>query len=341
MAKSILPEENINIKNRIRLIPILIIVFVFFITINFLTYFYLNKYTSNKGYFIVNKKWDIVTKTKKSKNVKWLIVGDSSGNQGVSTDLFEDGFGGEAYNVCTLGDNTCLIDSWMIDYWIRKNGAPENILMVHVYDVWERSGNSFMFSQNPLTLAFTMSLKPDVFSISKKVNLLFKKYFALYFQNNSVSRIIKTPRNLFREHYEMGEHGYMQSSVSKEEKVHEDIKGHLWNLRNRKEKMAFSNINKTSLNEIKRMVEENNINLFIANSPIAIELYSAKEYQHYFNEITSSLSNYCNESPKIHYINNPQMIFADTLMENADHLIHSAALEYSNNLIQEIKRINK
>jgi len=340
MSKSVLPKEIINTKRRIKLIPILIIVLMIFIVVNFLAYFYLNNYTSNKGYFIVKKKWDIVTKTEKKK-VKWLIVGDSSGNQGVSTDKFENNFDGDAYNVCTLGDNTCLIDSWMIDYWIRKHGAPENILMVHVYDVWERTGNSYMFSQNPLTLAFTMSLSPDYFSFSKKINLLFKKYFALYFQNNSISKIIKNPHNLFSEFYKMDEHGYMKTIRSNRTRVQKDIKGHLWNLRNHKEKVSFSEINKASLSAIKQMVEENNINLFIANSSLVDTLYYTKEYQNYFKDIKFYLSNYCNQSTNIHYINNPQMIFPDTVMENADHLINSAALDYTNKLIQEIKRINK
>ena len=339
MIKSTLPQEKVTSRRKIKLIKILIIVLFIFLTVNFLAYFYLKNYTSNEGYFIVSKKWELVTKTKKK--IKWLIVGDSSGNQGVSTDIFENSFGGEAYNVCTLGDNTCLIDSWMLDYWIRENGAPENILMVHVYDVWPRSGNSYMFSQNPLMLAFSMNLRPDVFSFSKKLNLLYKKYFALYYQNSSLSRIIQNPRNLFQEHYKMEEHGFIPHPNPNKKRVHEDIKGHLWNLRNNTGKFAISNINKKSLQAIKQMVEDNKIKLFIANSPIAEDLYKSTEYQNYFKGIKSYLADYCNQSQYIHYINNPQMTFADSLMINADHLIERAAFDYSLKLANEIKIINK
>ncbi len=339
MPKSILPEENTTTIKKINFVCIILITLIIFLLFNFIAYFYLNSYTSNEGYFIVSKKWELVRKTKKK--VKWLIVGDSSGNQGVSTDMFENEFGGDAYNVCTLGDNTCMIDSWMLDYWIRKNGAPENILMVHVYDVWPRSGNAYMFSQNPLALAFSMNLKPEVFSLSKKTDLLFKKYFALYYQNNSLAKIIKHPHNLFQEHYKMEAHGFMPHKKPNIKNVNKDIKGHFWNLQNYLKKFSMSDINKESLLTIKQLVEENNIKLYIANSPIAENLYLSKEYQNYFKDIETYLSGYCNSSSNIFYINNPQMIFPDSLMINADHLIESAALIYTSNLIDKINVLNK
>jgi hypothetical protein len=52
--------------------------------------------------------------------VDWLILGDSSVNQGVIPSIFEDEFGERAINLGTNGIMITLDDLWMIEYLHAK-----------------------------------------------------------------------------------------------------------------------------------------------------------------------------------------------------------------------------
>jgi hypothetical protein len=67
---------------------------------------YLNHYTTNRGYWLVRQKWDILQGLEAP--VEWLILGDSSGNQGLVPERLREKLGGAAINVCTVGNLTLL-----------------------------------------------------------------------------------------------------------------------------------------------------------------------------------------------------------------------------------------
>ena len=309
----------------------------FFLLLNFAGWFYLENYTLNKGYYIVKKKWDILRHIKKGAN--WLIVGDSSGNQGVIPDEMEDEFGGTVFNLCTVGDNTALIDSWMIDYHIRKFGPPQNILMVHVYDMWKREPEENLLGRNPLLMAFSKNLKPSLFSKSEKLDLVYNKYFALYNQNVTLKKVIRNSDYWFYQQYHFEENGYQQHNHPYPNNVVKDLGWHLGALR--KSEFKLSETNRKALETIKTMAEANHINLYIAHSPVADTLFQQDRYQKYFSQVDSTLQSYANSSPNIHLINSDQMVFGRDEMQNTDHIIHPAAIKYTHHLINEIRLSQK
>ena len=334
MGKSFLPNEVIKKTTVKRVVWTLVLTIVFFGALNYTAFSYLETYTTNKGYFLVKKKWDILRNMKK--RAKWLIVGDSAGNQGVLTSTVEGSLGAPAFNLCTVGDNAALVDAWMIDYHIKKNGPPENILMVHVYDVWKRKPIEGVIGRSPLLSVFANGLKPMPFSGDKKYDLFFSKYFALYHQNLSLRKILKEAEFSLEERWAVEPHGYQRHNHPYPKTVEKDLGWHLASLK--KETFKISDTNQQALDFIKQLVDKHQINLYIAHSPVADILYEKPEYQKYFHDVDSALQSYAASSSNIQIINSDQIQFTADEMQNTDHVIHPAAEKYTLHLIEEIQK---
>ncbi|MBZ0305522.1 MAG: hypothetical protein K8I82_05590, partial [Anaerolineae bacterium] len=100
---------------------------------NFLTYYVPMDRTET----VVYQKWGLIQDL--DAPVDWLIVGDSSANHGVIPAIITQELGGEALNVATFGDWLFVDDAWMIETHIRQVGAPKNIIIVHVPDMYHRT----------------------------------------------------------------------------------------------------------------------------------------------------------------------------------------------------------
>jgi len=337
MERPYLPEEKLqkaSIKqNFILLITPLVMVFLF----NVLFYFYFLNFPTNRAYWLVQTKWSILENVKEK--VNWLILGDSSGNQGVDPAEFRKSFGGEALNLCTLADLLTIDNAWMLDEYLRNNPPPDNILIVHVYDIWQRDQYNYeLIKEMPLLKLFNHELRPVVdFGKGMKRKMIFKKYFPIYHNSQNISDIIRLKEKPFQKFFNARPDGYMPLFEANPENVLEDVKNHKWFTW--KHKFSVTNKNKAGLEAINDMAETYGFNVFIANSPINDKLYEDSNYRNYFSHLQDYLTGFCKSHPKFHYINNPPVTFPDTLMENADHLIDEGAKTYTELLVREIQGI--
>ncbi|MEM7712016.1 MAG: hypothetical protein AAF349_00230 [Cyanobacteria bacterium P01_A01_bin.68] len=310
------------------------------IIFNFVAKLYLKENTTNRGYWIINQKWEILRKQKKP--VEWLILGDSSCNQGVVPSILNERLDTSSINLCTIGDMISLDNSWMLETYIERFGkAPKNVLIVHVYDAWRRSINRPVFAQVPLNWGYWKQLEPKL-NLAKRdtLQLFLERYIPLYSQNQSLSLLLKSPYDAFNrnQNFQLTEDGFMiweepnPEFVEVQKEMHLDF--------TRKNEFNLSSHNREALEHIVKLAEKHDINVYLTNSPIYEKLYEHEDFKAYFAQLQDTLDGYAAKSDRVHYIREP-ITFPKEQMENADHLVYSAAKVYTKKLISEIESIKK
>jgi hypothetical protein len=304
---------------------------------NFAAKSYLKNFPQNEGYWLINKKWDMLNSLQKP--VEWLIFGDSSCNQGVVTKTWQEQFNASAVNLCTIGDTLAVNDAWMLAKYIEKYGAPKNVLIVHVYDIWERNINWNVTAQTPLSLNEIQKLKPQLNpSIKELSKILLDRYLPLYSQNESLKNVIEKPENFGKANTgNLQPGGFMSETETNPGEVTADLDRHIKHIQ--KNKFNLSPVNRKALEAIVDMAEKHQINVYITNSPIYEGLTKNKEFLSYFDRVSKTLQEFDDRSDLVHYIQQP-ITFAKEEMQNADHLVESSAKIYTEKLADKIKKLN-
>jgi hypothetical protein len=314
----------------------LLIVFV----INFIARWYLDHYPINRGYWLVRQKWEILQAMPEP--VEWLILGDSTGNQGIIPTKLQNELGGTSVNLCTTGNTALLDDVWMLEEYIEKFGPPRNVIIVHAYNVWPRTTAPVMIAKIPRPWGYWRKFSPvPKFSIRDYVHIFLSRYMPLYAENTTVIRVlhlgIHSPQNLLRDRFHLEPDGYMKLAQANPRNVELDSRQQIKSVENRKNDFSLSDINQASLDQIVTLSERYHINVFITNGPIYEGLYENKDFQAYFSEIQRELDRFAEQSKYVHYLSTP-LTFSSNQMENTDHVIHSAAEEYTEMLALEIAK---
>ncbi|AOY84337.1 hypothetical protein BJP36_34850 [Moorena producens JHB] len=334
-ANQQLPEEIIGSANRRGVLLSLLGTLILVILCNFAAKWYLNDHRPNRGYWLVKEKWEMLLGLKQP--VDWLILGDSSCNQGVVPSILNERLDVTSINLCTIGNMLSLNDAWMLEKYIQQSGAPKNVLIVHVYDVWHRGINFPLLARVPLSWGYWQELEPPLKIRLRGPGILFiERYFPLYSENKSLSLWFRFPLDTFKEvrSYNIEEDGFMVWEKPNPSYVEAQKESHINFARNNQ--FNLSPYNRQALERIVALAEEYGFNVYLANSPMYEGLYEHEDFQAYFNQLQETLGAYAAKSERVHYIFREPMTFPKEQMENADHLIYSAAKVYTNELVSEI-----
>ena len=300
---------------------------------------YLKNFPQNRGYWLIQQKWSLLKGLKQP--VDWLVLGDSSCNQGVIPEVLEAEFSAKAINLCTIGDSLVLNDAWMLSKYIKEHGAPKNVLIVHVYDIWQREILWSVTSQTPLKWGYWNNLEPKIdISLQQQKDIFLNRYVPLYSQNTSLQKIIRDSDRLFQDRgYELTATGFMPVPEANSWNVENDAQGHIRSTTER-ENYSLSATNQNSMDAIIKLAEEHNINVYLANSPLYAELYQNPNFRAYYDRVQNELEQISNTSPKVQRILTTPMTFTKEEMENVDHVITTAAESYTKQLAKEIKELS-
>ncbi|MDY6805499.1 MAG: hypothetical protein SXA11_17050 [Cyanobacteriota bacterium] len=313
---------------------------IFVLLANFVARWYLKYNTTNRGYLLIREKWELLLAQKQP--VDWLILGDSSCNQGVVPSILEKRLGGTSINLCTLGDLGGVDDAWMVDLHLQKLGSPKNIVIVHVYDVWHREGISRkLLAKIPLSWGYWEELQPPMqFSPRAMLDFLLLRYVPLLKENQTLSEVLRSPVHSFQKsrRLSLDANGFMAYEEPRPKRVENDKNKHIKFVRKNKFKMSVPN--RQALEQIVALAQEYGFNVYLVNSPIYQDLYNNEDYQAYFSQVQNTLSAYAAKSKKVYYIREP-MVFSKEEMENADHLVYPAAKVYTDKLASEIDSIRQ
>ena len=300
---------------------------------------YLRNFPQNRGYWLIQEKWSLLTKLKQP--VDWLVLGDSSCNQGVIPEILETELAGKAVNLCTIGDTIVLNDAWMLSKHIQEYGAPKNIAIIHVYDVWQREINWNVTSQTPLSWGYWNELEPKVeVSPQQQKDLFLNRYVPLYSQNTSLKKVIENSDRWFKaKDYQLSGTGFMSVPEADTWNVEQDAKGHIKST-SKQPSHNLSATNQKAMDSIIQLAEEHDINVYLVNSPLYEELYQNPDFRAYYDRVQIELDQISQRSDKVKRVMTTPMTFSKEEMENADHVITEAAEAYTKQLAQEIKQVS-
>lgn len=333
-----LPEEILHPSTRRKIFLSLLAPWILFCLANFATNLYLSYFPNNYGYWIIKKKWEILLNLEKQ--VDFLILGDSSCNQGVVPQIVELELNTTAINLCTTANSLVLNNAWMLSKYIEKYGTPKNVLIVHVYDIWHRNINWNITSQTPLFWRYWNKLEPNInVDLKNQKTIFVNQYVPLYSQNTSIQNIIHNPDLWFSKKIEkpLLKDGFMVVTDANSREVEIDTQRHIDFVTDKKFRM--SKPNQKSLEAIVKLAEKHDFKVYLANSPIYEKLWSNQNFKTYYSQLQQELQEFSNRSEQIHYIIDKPMTFSKQEMNNADHLIASAAKLHTQQLVSKLKKL--
>lgn len=336
MNKNYLPKEKIREVPILFTVKIIALLIVLILIVNGIFYFYLGANNPNLGYKINSKKWHLLNSSKEKKD--WLILGDSTCNQGLSVSEFEKQINSPAINLCTIGNMLTLDDSWLLEAYIEKHGTPENVLIIHTYDFWYRNDiNLSLTSQLPVWDIITENPSPWPLNFKQEILLMAYKYFPLYSQNESFKKVLYDFFENTKENPpSFTTNGFMIIKDANIKNVKKSKINHINFTKNNKFTLSKNNL--SGLNNIKNLSEEFGFNVFIANGPLNASLSRNDAFKSYFAKLRKYFNNYASRSDNVYYIDS-LFTFQDNEMISADHVNHKAALKYTKKISEKIKRI--
>lgn len=305
-------------------------VLIVLLVTNFAVYFSGTFTNLDSGVFLIRHKWQLLREL--DEPVDWLILGDSSANQGVNPDLFQTQDEGTVVNLGTVGNVLLIDDVWMLQDYIEEHGVPKNVVIVHVYDMWMRDADTSVFAHMPWDYMSDIGLFS---SMKERLELLWFRYVPLYQSEKQVFRAISYPKSMFTQPIRVTSDGFTRVDSPNPEIVAQDIDSHMTRIL--PEDFILSPTNQLAINELVKLANEHDMNVFIANSPIHEDLVGQEAFTNYFENVSRLLVNLDQSSPNIHYVLRHTPSYDSSVMENVDHVTIEGANLFSSELFDEIR----
>ncbi len=299
------------------------------VLINFAALWYLEMYPANRGYWLVKQKWDMLLALEEP--VEWLILGDSSGNQGIVPEVLVGDTAVSAVNLSTVASLTMLDDVWMLQLYIDKFGPPERVLVVHTYDMWVRNVIHVFLAKASIPWGAWDNLEPAFeMSAKKKAEVFLTRYAPIYAENQTLSNVIYNkmfgPGELFKKRFRLEPTGHMSllnpnpaNVVAGAEKQSAWAAGRTFKM---------SAVNRAAMEQMIALAEANQLDVYMVNSPLYEGLVGDEAFQPYYAAMQDSLRGFAAQSDYVHFLDMTAVFPADE-MENVDHVIESAAIRYT------------
>jgi hypothetical protein len=294
---------------------------------------------ANRTYWLVERKWELLESLPKAP--AWVMLGDSSGNQGFRPDVWREAMEGDAVNLCTVGDLLPVGDAWMLERLVERLGPPSSgVVIVHVHDVWGRGTGALvgpLGARVPLPWGYWERVRPPLSpSRSELATLWLSRYLPLYAENTTLTRLALSPLRRAPPPLRLDDAGYMRWDEPNPKSVRSDVAGHLRSLG--QSEFAPSRFDEAAVRRVAELAEQHRFHVYYAPSPVADELAQSRAFQARLVQLRAWLGTLAGSSPWVHVLAEPPPSFPAEQMENADHLTHEAAGRYTLLLAEAVKR---
>ncbi len=295
---------------------------------------FLARFTPNEGYRLIREKWALVDRH--AEPIDWLILGDSSGNQGIDPAVFLERGQGEALNLCTIGDLLAQHDAWMLEEYLARAARPrQGVVISHVYDVWHRDVNAALLGKVPLPWGFWERLEPTVsLSAAQTRQLFLARFVPLWAESDSLAvaasagpTVLSWPRTLDAAGFK-AEDLPDESAVAKDAARHRSF--------TRKKSFRMSKVNAAALRRIVALAEEHQLDVYLVNSPLYEGLWEDSGFTAYYADVVAEIERHVADQPRVHLLLREPMTFPASELVNVDHLTASGAERFTGRVIEEI-----
>ncbi|MCF8381631.1 MAG: hypothetical protein K9H49_18805 [Bacteroidales bacterium] len=230
-----------------------------------------------------------------------------------------------------------LVDGvWMLDNLIKRDLAPKNVIMVLVYDSWNRNIHPALYGQYPFKWVYGDAVKPKIILPKQyRKEIFYSHFLPIYHQAERVRTIIKKPAGFKKDLPYIDEKGYNPYPWGfNEREIIADAQWHREFTIDRKPYISPHNI--LAINYLHEIAKKTDINIYIANSPVYDDLMADSTFNSFYTELAMIISNELSGYQNIHYINNPPLLFEMKYLQSADHLTDEGATIFTNHLLKEI-----
>lgn len=328
-AQELTPDISQKTFYKTLLIAILVL-----LTLNFFSSQLLKSFSTNGGYRLIRTKWDILNKLEKPVDI--LILGDSSGNQGVDTDLIEEKTGKSAINLATIGNVLSLNDYWMLTEYIKKFGSPSCVVNIHVYDIWHDHANHAAIAQIPLKpIQMISNLSQAGLGIKFQAKYLLARYLPSLSENTSLKHLLMRPWKMSKPNIPLSDTGFQPWPDANPKNVLNDIETHKQFVKKNTFKPSKENI--YALKQMGKLSVNKGFSLTIVNSPMVDSLYEKENLKNYLSDVNNFIKEITAGYDNMHNLFSTPEVFKPSVMQNADHLTTEAARSYTLRLLENIK----
>ncbi len=340
-----LPEETPAPSRARKVLVTVVVTLVAAVGFNFLLGALLRRYTTNLGYYLIAKKWDLLEA--REEPVDWLILGDSSCNQGVRPDVILRDRGETALNLCSTAQQLVVEGAWQLQHYIDRHGPPrKGVIVVHVYDVWPTNGGGHGGQGNrppihhgmsmvPLRWGFWKTYEPVLrLKPEQEREMAIQRYVPGYAQSSTVRKWILKPQSSMRalKGRQIDATGYMRVDKAKPDNVVRDTRGHINFVR--RHKFSVSKLNRLGFEAIVDIASQHGVPVSLALSPLDEALARDPFFSSYMRQVRSKLKALCNRADHVKcLLMDRPASFPAAQMENSDHVTHPVAKRYTQRLM--------
>lgn len=295
----------------------------------------LDRHPLNHGYRVIRTKWALLLEQRAP--VDTLILGDSTGNQGVVPDIVSARLGGSALNLCTVGDLLAVNDAWMLSSYVRDAGPPRRVVLVHAFDVWGRGPNPDAIAQVPLPAGFWNEYDPRIpLTGWEYARVLLDRYVPIYSQDQTLSRFFRQPRRTLARGFDMDAHGFLRAHKALPEEVLKDSAFQIAEVEREKGESPLSKENLAALEVLARLADAHRFEIYISDSPLYEGLYAEPGFQRRLTALHDALAQFAAAHPRVHVLPGPVRTFPAGQMTTVDHLIEEGARSFTESLAEKI-----
>jgi hypothetical protein len=277
---------------------------------------------------LTSGKWSLLASH--SDSVDWLVLGDSTGNQGFRGDVLARDHGLSSLNLCTIGNWQTLDDQWMLQEYLERHPPPSVVLLLHVYDMWWRRPT--VAEQTPIHVP-----RPWIFERASRdawhrFGLYGQAYLPLWSRNRTLKRLLfgKGRPHL----YPLAADGFMAVAEANPKAVAADVAFHQkWTTD--QPAFAMSDTARGPLQVMVALAERNGFDLVLADGATASTLATVKSWRTYRDQVDAELASVASSSERVHRISRV-FEFEPGEMTNADHLVADAAKRYTRQLAADV-----
>lgn len=266
----------------------------------------------------------------------WLILGDSSGLHGVVARQVADSLDTDAVNVCLFGTMTLLSDAWMLKSYVEEHGAPEGVILVHVYDVTERDIGVAATAWTPLPWGYWSELTPAYQpSLRREFDVFAARDLPLFTEPGLLRKVALSTMGLDTlDQLPYMADGWVPITEPDTAGVRRDIQEHLRFVR--KHTYALSKDARIALETIRDLADQYDFPVYFAPSPLVQDLAQNPLFAAHYGAFRDTMTDFCATSPNLHFVLNRPVTFPIGWMQLADHVVAAGAREYTAELMQDV-----
>ncbi len=318
------------------------------IATNIFMYAYLRANPVNEGLSRVYDKWAYLNALETGAD--WILLGDSSCTTGLQPALMEKRLGASVINLCTIADTGLTHDAWMLQYYIKRFGAPKGVIVARVFHEWDRTRDDLrpLVDDIPLPREEWGNFIPQMeFSWQWKLYQKFRPFTVLYDKSLSVAflmrKIFKVANRSEKRRDSLEQRlsfivrnkGFVPEARANPDRVRAEAQALLKQHSGKPFYISPDNVD--ALKTMASLADKKSFAFYIMNSNVPDVIVKDDGMLAFYADMALVMQRLISANGKGRFIGQNPPAFAAEEMENIDHVIGKKAVKkFSNAVVDEV-----